>query len=139
MPEEKLPTDAPSQQVAIQSAAGYSANIESDRKFGTQVNGKEHRLHVTDPDGNSLFAFGQNGEIATPDGWTFGADGQARDDKGNPPGQLDPSINIYRTPGGYELSFDKEQGVRTVQTPAGQRFRVEDMPRQLYPSGLYYD
>lgn len=124
---------------SIHSAAGYTANIESAQAFAVAANAAKHCADVTDPDGNTLFGVAQNGDIVTADGYTLTTKGAVYAGKGQPVVQLDPSFGIYRTAGGYELGYDAEQGARTVTTPAGQTFRIENNPRQLFPSGLYYD
>ncbi len=125
--------------LGIQSAAGFSANVESEIEFAIGTNGMDHNAYVADADGNYLFAFAQNGDITTLDGYTLTTGGEVKDAKGRPINQLNPSFNITRTPGGYELGWDKANGTRSVRTPAGQLFTIEDMPRHLCPSGLYYD
>ena len=106
-------------QAVLRSAAGYSASIESDREFTVTANAREHCAAVSGPNGNYLFDVGQTGDLRTAEGVEVTADEEAlaAKDKGQ----------------------DKARGARTVRTPEGQTFRIEDAPRHMNPSGLYYD
>ena len=112
-------TNAVRTHAVIRSAAGYSAGIDSDREFTVTANAREHSAAVSGPNGNYIFDVGQAGEIRTAEGVEVTADEEALAAK--------------------DRGQDKARGARTIRTPEGQTFRIEDAPRHMNPAGVYYD